>query len=48
MCVYFGQHQIMDLYKNIALNVNTFITFISKKETTGLLFPQNDEHSQTT
>jgi hypothetical protein len=39
----------MDLYKNIALNVNKFITFISIKETSDfLLVPQNDQHSQAT
>jgi hypothetical protein len=39
----------MGLYKNISLDLNKFITFISKKETSELLsFPQNDQHSQTT
>ena len=49
ICFYLGQYQIMDLYKNIALGLNKFITFISKKETSELLsFPQNDQHRQTT
>jgi hypothetical protein len=43
MCLY----QIMDLYKNIAPDVNKFILYISQKETSELLsFPQNDQHSQ--
>jgi hypothetical protein len=39
----------MDLYKNIALDINKFITFVYKKETSEpFSFPQNDQHSQTT
>jgi len=38
----------MDVYKNIALDLNKFITFVSKKEISELFsFPQNDQHSQT-
>jgi hypothetical protein len=39
----------MDLYKNVALDVNKFLIFISTKENSELIpLPQNDQRSQTT